>query len=374
MMDRQTLIQLRAERTQRLDRLDQLFRPAVEEALSEDDPAPVLYEAARAVFTGEYLANGGLRPAPWPQFLQDIEAGVDATVPKPEEEDQVDLVTGWLATATMSAATMYADPASTKTWITMQDEDVREVHRELLFTTIGVNDDFAVRTQPQANLKFPGQPVGPLEAWINCRCFIDVDVAMTASAFAAHNSPPQGVRDEAQKGLDWRSEFGRGGTGIGIARGRDLAGGVNVSDDTLKRMKAYFDRHQSDKDAEGWSPGEDGYPSNGRIAWALWGGDPGWSWARKKTNIMEAAMDDIIIEDEEIEYIEIEEIEDDMPPIPDDLIDAEDENQMFSGVLMVEGIPTGDGRMFQEDSVTWRDLPLPLFATSGPTLAHTMVQ
>jgi len=369
MMDRQTLIQLRAERTERLNQLDDLFRPAVEEALAEDNPAPILYEAAQAVFTGEYLANGGPAPAPWPQFLQDIEPGIDATVPKPEEDDQVDLVTGWLATATMSAATMYADPASTKTWITMQDDDVREVHRELLFTTIGVNEDFSVRTQPQANLKFPGQPVGPLEAWINCRCFIDVDVVMTASAFASDNTPPQGVRDEAQKGLDWRSEYGRGGTGIGIARGRDLSNGVNVSDNTVKRMKAYFDRHQSDKEAEGWSPGEDGYPSNGRIAWALWGGDPGWSWSRKKTNLMEAAMDDIIIEDEEIEE-EIVEADDELPPVPDELIDAEDNNQIFSGVLMVEGSPTGDGRMFEDGSVTWRDLPLPLRYVRSDVGAH----
>jgi hypothetical protein len=44
-------------------------------------------------------------------------------------------------------------------------------------------------------------------------------------------------------------------------------------------MKAYFDRHEVDKKGQGWSPGEDGYPSNGRIAWALWGGDPGRTWA-----------------------------------------------------------------------------------------------
>lgn len=44
-------------------------------------------------------------------------------------------------------------------------------------------------------------------------------------------------------------------------------------------MVSYFARHEIDKQGEGWSPGEDGYPSAGRIAWALWGGDPGRSWA-----------------------------------------------------------------------------------------------
>lgn len=102
-------------------------------------------------------------------------------------------------------------------------------------------------------------------------------------------SPPQGVRDEAAKGLAWRREFGRGGTAVGIARARDLSNGVTISPETARRMKAYFDRHQSDKSGEGWSPGEAGFPSNGRIAWALWGSDEGWAWSRKLVEQINAA-------------------------------------------------------------------------------------
>jgi len=102
-------------------------------------------------------------------------------------------------------------------------------------------------------------------------------------------TPPAGVRKEAQKGLDWRSEFGRGGTAVGIARARDLSNGTNISPDTARRMKAYFDRHEVDKKGKGWSPGEDGFPSNGRIAWALWGSDPGYAWARKLVEQLNAA-------------------------------------------------------------------------------------
>jgi hypothetical protein len=102
-------------------------------------------------------------------------------------------------------------------------------------------------------------------------------------------TPPAGVRAEAQKGLDWRSEYGRGGTEVGVARGRDLSNGVNISPETARRMKAYFDRHEVDKQGKGWSPGEDGFPSNGRIAWALWGSDPGWAWSRKLVEQMNAA-------------------------------------------------------------------------------------
>jgi HK97 family phage prohead protease len=101
--------------------------------------------------------------------------------------------------------------------------------------------------------------------------------------------PPQGARKEAEKSLAWRREFGRGGTAVGIARARDLANGVELSPSTVRRMKAFFDRHQKNKSAPGWSPDEDGFPSNSRIAWAMWGSDAGWSWAKKVVEQMNAA-------------------------------------------------------------------------------------
>lgn len=112
--------------------------------------------------------------------------------------------------------------------------------------------------------------------------------------------PNDGMKAEAQRGLDWRSEFGRGGTEIGIARARDIVNDRDLSDETVRRMKAYFDRHEIDKEAEGFRPGEDGYPSNGRIAWALWGGDPGRSWANKhaKADAIDEAARNVIQPDQ----------------------------------------------------------------------------
>lgn len=101
-------------------------------------------------------------------------------------------------------------------------------------------------------------------------------------------TPPEGVREEATRGLEWRREYGRGGTEVGVARARDLSNGTDISPDTARRMKAYFDRHEVDKQGEGWSPSQDGFPSAGRIAWALWGGDPGRSWAEKLVRRMNA--------------------------------------------------------------------------------------
>jgi len=92
--------------------------------------------------------------------------------------------------------------------------------------------------------------------------------------------PTDAMVKEAQSGLDWRSKYGRGGTEIGIARARDIANRRNLPIETWRRVKAFFDRHEIDKQGKGFTPDQDGYPSNGRIAWALWGGDAGYSRAK----------------------------------------------------------------------------------------------
>lgn len=99
---------------------------------------------------------------------------------------------------------------------------------------------------------------------------------------------PKGAVEEAEKGLAWREEFGRGGTEVGVARARDISNGANLSPDTINRMVSYFARHEVDKQGEGWSPDQDGFPSAGRIAWALWGGDAGKTWAEKVKKQMES--------------------------------------------------------------------------------------
>ena len=103
--------------------------------------------------------------------------------------------------------------------------------------------------------------------------------------------PSEAAREEAERGLAWREEYGRGGTAVGVARARDIANGRNLSPDTVNRMLSYFARHEVDKQGEGWNRDEDGYPSAGRIAWALWGGDPGWAWARSVKEQMDARDD-----------------------------------------------------------------------------------
>lgn len=101
-------------------------------------------------------------------------------------------------------------------------------------------------------------------------------------------TPTEAMAEEAQRGLDWRAEYGRGGTAVGVARARDLINRRTLTPQTVRRMVSYFARHEVDKQGQGFSPGEDGYPSAGRIAWALWGGDPGQSWANARSRELES--------------------------------------------------------------------------------------
>jgi hypothetical protein len=120
----------------------------------------------------------------------------------------------------------------------------------------------------------------------------DDDLEDSEEVIISNNSqvdlrPTEAMQKEGERALEWRKEFGRGGTAVGIARAAQLKNRENLSPSTVKRMKSFFARHEVDKKAEGFRPGEKGYPSNGRIAWAMWGGDPGQSWSNNKVRQLE---------------------------------------------------------------------------------------
>lgn len=97
---------------------------------------------------------------------------------------------------------------------------------------------------------------------------------------------PKGAKEEAKRGLEWRKEFGRGGTSVGLNSARYILNNTKAGSEKVRHIAKYFPRHEVDKRAEGWRPGEKGYPSNGRIAWALWGGEAGKTWSQKLVRAM----------------------------------------------------------------------------------------
>ena len=99
-------------------------------------------------------------------------------------------------------------------------------------------------------------------------------------------SVPERVRKEAERGLELSKKHGKGGfdtrqagkagIGSGVARASSLKKG-RVTYETIKRMLAFFRRHEKYK-KEGYHKDR---TSASYISWLLWGGDAGYSWARK---------------------------------------------------------------------------------------------
>ena len=96
--------------------------------------------------------------------------------------------------------------------------------------------------------------------------------------------PTDGMRTEAQRYRDWKAEDEQGGTDVAANRASQILSGDELSPDTVITMAAWFARHEVDKQGEGFSPDEDGYPSPGRVAWAAWGGDAGQTWSNSKAD------------------------------------------------------------------------------------------
>jgi len=109
--------------------------------------------------------------------------------------------------------------------------------------------------------------------------------------------PSESVAKSAERGLELRKKNkGRGGLnaqqahkagiGSGVSRAVSLKNRQTLSPATVRRMKAFFDRHQKSRKVDpGKTPGTD----KGYIAWMLWGGDAGRSWAEKVCRQMDAA-------------------------------------------------------------------------------------
>jgi hypothetical protein len=90
---------------------------------------------------------------------------------------------------------------------------------------------------------------------------------------------PAKVRDAAKKGLELHEQYGRGGTDVGVAMARKLSGGKALSAEDVHHVSQYFPRHAGDNLEQ---DGSDGHaPSNGYIAWLLWGGDAGREWSER---------------------------------------------------------------------------------------------
>lgn len=99
-------------------------------------------------------------------------------------------------------------------------------------------------------------------------------------------TPTDKMSENARRGLEVRKEkpvSQRGGTAVGLARARQLINKQQLSPSTVKRMLSYFKRHEVDKKGSTWDEQGKGWQ-----AWQFWGGDEGYSWAKRKVAQIDA--------------------------------------------------------------------------------------
>lgn len=113
--------------------------------------------------------------------------------------------------------------------------------------------------------------------------------------------PPKSVAEAAEKGLEYRAkanpsdkggltpaEAGEQGIGSGVQRATNLKNRNEVSPDVIRQMCAFFARHEKNKAIKPENR-DTPWKQKGYVAWLLWGGDPGKTWAEKVRDQMDRA-------------------------------------------------------------------------------------
>jgi len=120
----------------------------------------------------------------------------------PPTDAEVQRVTYWLSTATINNATYLGNRAhggKGMRWVTMNDDAVRETHRHANGEVAGSDGTFDIGG---FELHYPGEPVGPPEIWINCRCILvsaRVEGALTVSTITAASTDQVVADDQADE-------------------------------------------------------------------------------------------------------------------------------------------------------------------------------
>jgi hypothetical protein len=276
-----------AARATRLTAADEELEPFVRDSLEgmiAGDPEPFedLVTAASVLWLEHFKqeaphADGEKRMASYQESVLDALEQTES--PGFEVSDgQVTRVTYWLSGYTVNSATVggiAARGGKHKLWVSHHDDAVREIHENADGQIVPVGATFTVGG---FHLHFPGEPVGPPEIWINCRC-LAMPAAREGDAMSAQTytiGPEDQVEDDNP----------------------DIIPGSDI--------------------------------------------------------VMAAAVDQRDVDTEPI-------------PVEDDAVpdEPEDDEELITeipvhGVLAPEGVATGDGRMFALESLSTRDLPVPL--------------
>jgi len=115
------------------------------------------------------------------------------------------------------------------------------------------------------------------------------DVEEVESALSVDLRPTEEMARNAINALEIRRakpQSERGMTSVGLARARDISNRAELSEDTVRRMVSYFQRHEVDKKGSTWDKQGKGWQ-----AWNGWGGDAGYAWAKRIVDKLDSGND-----------------------------------------------------------------------------------
>lgn len=184
-----------AGRRDRMKDADSELAPSVREALSQwgnGDWFAELIDDASVLWLEIFGAEAPVADAErfLPRFREMLAETLALTTEpsNPPSDAQINRITFWLSTATINNATYWGNQAhggSGMRWVTMSDASVRETHRPANGQIAGADGTFDIGG---FDLHYPGEPVGPPEIWINCRCVLAparVEGALSMDAITA---------------------------------------------------------------------------------------------------------------------------------------------------------------------------------------------
>lgn len=199
-----------AARSARLDEKDEELRPVVVQALArrrlgDTDWAEELAIAAGVLWSETYEQEGGQTPPRnVDRFVERLTTHLELTgdVPESQREAQIERIVFWIAVYTLNDATATAaaeDPDMVLRWVTMRDVDVRDTHRPLEGQSVTPGGTFDVDGH---NLHYPGEPVGPPEIWINCRCMAMPVPGGQMTTLTAATPPAEPIEEPVEAVVD----------------------------------------------------------------------------------------------------------------------------------------------------------------------------
>jgi hypothetical protein len=208
-----------------------------------------------------------------------------------------------------------------------------------------------------ANTAEGATPDAPVEQVNNSADLITVNFAEDSYV------PNDRMAANARRALEVRASkppSQRGMTAVGLARARDIQNKKALSADTVRRMKAYFDRHEVDKQGSTWDQQGKGWQ-----AWQGWGGDAGRTWANAIVERLNKQRTENSAAPEKVEFsarLEVEKaLVPEMKPDAAQWLDAIIEYRRRFDVRASEAVkPVTDGKSLIELSAAKKfDLPTP---------------